>query len=466
MADSIVDFAGLDSVMTTEAPVETAATETTEAVETPTTGDETTTTETTEVDSVEKNADGTEKEKTDTAEVDKNSPDSVRKFLKGIRDLDPKNAAFVKTLHNSYERFNAYTKEFPTVNDAREAKAFIESVGGPEGFEKTQQVIQSIEESDQLLYAGDGKLIDNIVEDLKSEGKLDAFTKLASPFLDKLQSLDETGYKSVVRPHLLSNLEKAHFPGAVAGLLDALNKGGEEGIAEALRFATSMDAWYKGQQGLVEKDKSASSDPGFQKLEAERKKFQEEKNQFKTNQGKEFQTTVAKELDSHNNRTLGTQLKDYLKHPYFKGFPRPSLEDLAGGIKANLFRTLEADKAYQTQMKALWGASSPDRAKISQYHKAKVDSIAAKVVQQTIQQRYPNYAKGGSAAGRIAATDTKKAEQVKTEAAATTAGKPIYVAEKPKWDSINWDKDPQKMLFITGKAYLKGNNKFVTWRKP
>jgi hypothetical protein len=41
----------------------------------------------------------------------------------------------------------------------------------------------------------------------------------------------------------------------------------------------------------------------------------------------------------------------------------------------------------------------------------------------------------------------------------------VYVAVKPKWDNIDHDKDPKDLLFIAGKGYLKGSNKFVTWRK-
>jgi hypothetical protein len=46
----------------------------------------------------------------------------------------------------------------------------------------------------------------------------------------------------------------------------------------------------------------------------------------------------------------------------------------------------------------------------------------------------------------------------------------MYVAQKPKWENIAWEKDPKQLLYIAGKAYLhstvKGQpGKFVTWRK-
>ena len=149
--------------------------------------------------------------------------------------------------------------------------------------------------------------------------------------------------------------------------------------------------------------------------------------------------------------------------PFFKGFPRETLMDLGVGIKQKLFAQLRGDKAYQTQMDAMWKAKSPDKAKITAYHNAKLDSISEEVVRSVIQNRYPGYAKGGAAAGRVAAAaDKKGADKVAADKSVAT-GKPIKVAIKPKWDAIDFDKDPQQLLYIAGKAHLKGG-KFVTWR--
>ena len=122
----------------------------------------------------------------------------------------------------------------------------------------------------------------------------------------------------------------------------------------------------------------------------------------------------------------------------------------------DLYDTLKADKTYQAQMKALWGAKSPDKAKILEYHTAKVQSLANDIVRRSVQKMYPDHAKGGSAAGRVAAATAKKVAAAKTDAAAAATGKPVYVAVKPSWDSIDWYKDPKQHLYIAGKAYFDG----------
>jgi hypothetical protein len=473
MADAILDFATLDSAAATataevtEPVVDTPAEDT--EVDTPEAGSEDGAApgETKEGEQGgEKNADGTPKEKAEDLPGDKTTPDSIRKLLKSMKDADPANAAAVKQLHGAFERFNAFSKIFPKVSDAQDAKNFIDLVGGQEGFEKLNETVQSITASDELLYAGDPKLIDNILEDLKAEGKTEAFGKLAPAFLDKLKSVDEKAYYAAFAPHFIGGLKEVNMPGALKGLTAALgNTDPAAAVAAAKELVQGMSDWYKGLEAQSEKSKADELSPERKALQAEREKFQNEQKEFKTNQTKEFQNVVAAECEKHNNKALGTALKDYLKMPFFKGFPRETLVDLGNGIKTRLYDTLKADKAYQTQMKAMWGAKTPDKTKITAYHNAKLDSIAADIVRQTVQNRYPGYAKGGSAAGRVAAATAKVEATKKVETAALKSGNPIYVATKPVWDAIDWDKDPKQLLYIAGKAYLKGSNKFVTWRK-
>ena len=80
---------------------------------------------------------------------------------------------------------------------------------------------------------------------------------------------------------------------------------------------------------------------------------------------------------------------------------------------------------------------------------------------------YPDHAKGGSAAGRVAAANQKKEAVVKADAAAVSTGQPQYVAVKPK--NLNREMDPKQLLEIAGKGYIpngKGGWRLVTWRKP
>ena len=468
MSDAgILDFAGLDSAADA---VEATDVDTPEAgaevVDTPAAGAE-------EIKDGEEgsknNADGTPREKVATdADLpgSKATPQNVRQALKALRDADPKNAAIVKELHGAYERHGAYAKVFAKVSDAVDAKTFIDSVGGQEGVDSLKAVNDMALASDEMLYAGDPKLIENIVADLKSEGKIEALGKMAPAFLDALKTNDEKGYYAAFSPHFLAGIDKVNLPGAIGAIVAALKPGtdgkiSEAAIKEATEVAAGMSAWYQG----LKQQAAAAKKPVADDVNPERVKFEAEKTTYEEGKKADFNKGVATEADKYNNRALGKVLAPFLRTAFFKDFPRETLIDLGNGIKSRLFATLKADAVYQKQMDAMWKAKSPDKAKILEYHNAKVDSIAEDIVRGTVQARYPGYAKGGKAAGKAAAAAAKTTAAATVDAAAAATGKPVYVAVKPKWEAIDHDKDPKDLMFIAGKAYLKGSGKLVTWRK-
>lgn len=480
-AEGILDFAGLEAAAAATEEVVDANLDDAAAAA-PTTEDGAAKVED-NADAEKLNADGTKKTDEEIAaakaaadkEFGKDTPENIRKALKGFRDADPKNAPYVKALHGAYERWQASQQIFPKgVNEMREAKEFIELVGGPEGFETLQGKVADIQATDELLAAGDPKLIENIVEDLKGAGKIDALGKLTGPWLDAVKKNDPDGFYKAFEPQFVAGLEEVKIPEVVAAMIGAtvLEAGKEkdpEALAAALAkvktIAGNFDKWIKSHQEKVKNAKSTELDPERVKLNQEREQFKKQQEEFKTNQSKEFQAGVAKDQDKHNNSALGSALKDYVKLPFFKGFKEASWRDLAGGIRTNLFSALKADKTYQAQMKAMWGAKTPDRGRILEYHNGKVDSIVKDIVRRTIETRYPGYAKGGAAAGRVAAAAQKKDADTKAAEQAQATGKPVYVATKPAWEAIDWDKDPKQYLYAAGKAYLKAGGKFVTWRK-
>ena len=482
MSTEILDFAGLDAAAST-AEVSTPDVDVTTDLDAPEVGAKEAQGGETKVEGAEGAEEGAEKgtekkadptkEGTEVKETD-STPQNVRKALKAMRDADPANAKIVKELHNSYERAAAFQKEFPSVQEARDAKAFIDSVGGHEGWEAAQATIASIEETDEMLYRGDAKqLVSNIVEDLKEQGLTGRLAPLAVSLVEAFSQNDAKGFKSFIQPHVVSSLEAVNLHGAISALGSTVSKlFGEDGKTvnpDALKtlkeIATDMDSWWKGEK----KQQAAAAAPPKDDVNPEREKFNKEKADWEAGKKKEFNDNVGKDCEKYNNKALGGHLKGYLNMAFFKEFPRETLIDLGNGIKERLYKTLEGDSIYQKQMKSMWSAKTPDAAKIKEYHNAKLDAIAEKIVRDTIQARYPNYAKGGKAAGRVAAAETKKEAENKVAEKSVASGQPVYVAQKPKWEAIDWNKDPKQLLYIAGKAYLKPvgktPGKLVTWRK-
>ena len=501
-ADALIDFASLDSeAAAVETPVVDSTVVDEPAVDDSTAEtslDDSTTedakeTETTNADGTEKTAEQVEAFKTkaaaakskaesDKAIDTKATPDTVRKALKGLRDSSPANADVVKQLHGSYERWNATKEIFPKgISEMKEAKSFIEAVGGPEGFTKMQEAADAVAGSDELLYAADPQLSKNVYEDMKAQGKESNYGSVVGNFLGHLKGVDSQEYYKQFTPHFYEGVKDSTLPEKMNILAAALEQKNDKGeptpnLATAGQVIKMFKEWYAN----LEKD----SKPIANEDTPERKKFLEEKTAFEktkaedaTRRKSEFENGVAEECEHNNNRVLGKSLTPFLKMAFFKDFPRETKIDLGNGIKSRFYAALKADKVYQSQMDSMWKMKAPDRAKMVAYHNAKLASISDEIVRSTIQNRYPGYARGGSAQGKVAAAAAKKVSDTKAAATSVATNKPLYVAARP----TNLVRDPFKLgdreisssdlitLQIAGKGYVRTTDgkgyRYITWRR-
>lgn len=373
------------------------------------------------------------------------NPAAIRSALKTLRDSDPKNAPIARELNDAYGRYTAYRSVFPKVADAQAAKAALDAVGGADGLTEMHATLKSVNETDELLYKGDGRVLETLIEDMKAAGHPEAFGKLADPFLEQLKKHDSKAYYDALRPHFFQGLVDVGFDRVLGSLKQLLSVETPNVDAVRQQLAT-LGQWFDEFRDSVDrKSKDA--------LLPERQAFEKERSDFQTQKQKDFQNSVGTAADTASNRALGSSLKRYLQMPFFKGFSRESLTDLASGIKSALLSELTADKSYQSQMDAFFSQKSPDRDRILSYHDQRVQAAAARIVKSVIERRYPNYLKAG------AKPTTKPGTKPTTPMA---AGAPVFVMSKPDGNDIDWDKDPSRHLFITGKAYLK-SGKFVTW---
>jgi hypothetical protein len=249
-------------------------------------------------------------------------------------------------------------------------------------------------------------------------------------------------------------------------------------IEKITSLVKSITDWYTD----LDKDAKArtttpTDTPERKKFLAEKAAFEKTRSDSATEERSKVESGIAEDCDKRNNVLLGKALGGFLKMPFFKDFPYETKVDLGNGIKDRLYASLKADKTYQSMMSAMWKSKTPDRAKMIQYHEAKVQSIATDIVTKTVQNRYPGYAKGGSAAGKAAAAVVKKEDATKAAATSVATNKPIYVAVRPE----NLVREPIKVggkdystsdlvtMQITGKGFVKTTDgkgfKFVTWRR-
>jgi len=401
-------------------------------------------------------------------------PTEARAGLKALRDLDPKYADVVKQLHGHYERYEAVKPLLGAggVNDLKSllSDAGVKTVGEMrEGYARVVKDFETVQATDELLYAGDPALCQNVYDDMKAAGKEGVYGKVVANFLDHLKQTDATGYYETTKPHMVSGLHEVGFPAAVNSVYAALEAGD---TAKAKSILKSMGGWFNNLNNEV-------SEKG--KISKERQAWEAEKAKAGESEAAKARAAVengiAETCDKSNNTILGKELGAFFKLPFFKDFKRVNWIPLGNEIKSTLYAELKADKTYQTQMDAMWKAKTPDKAKMVEYHNAKVQSIANRLVTDTVKRLYPGYAKGGSAAGKAAAQAASKVAASKAASTSISTMKPIYVASRPenlirediKVGGKDYTASDLQTLQITGRGFVRTSDgkgfRFVTWRK-
>lgn len=443
MASDVLDFGALE---TAASAVEAPAVETTEqpVVETPAVEDGA---EKTEVPAELQSPEEKEAAKLAAAEKAPLTSSKLREALKAYKALDPANVKVANELNNALGRSEALAKVFPGgVKEATEFKSFVDNMGGKEGIQSLHAQMEQVEQTDQLLYSGDGPtLLKNIVEDLKNSGHPEALAKIAPAFLDTLSQHDPKGYAKAFAPHFANGLEKAGVRDALNGLVTAFDKKDEAGMKAGLsQFVT----WYNGiMKGAVAKAEN--------EVDPEREAFTKEKTEFETSKTKAFNSEVISEGTKLANVSIVKAMTPLLRLPFFKGWPKETIQELGKDVRSAVNKHLANDKTYQDQLTIV--RKTNDKGKITKFYNEAVQSNAGTIAERIIKSRYPGFQKTPPKEATVTAAKPVAGQRFTNE-------KPVFVATKPAWESIDWTKDPNQVLWITGKSYLR-NGKFVQWKK-
>ena len=99
-------------------------------------------------------SDGSEFE-TDGRKID----DATKKALASLKKVDP---AAAKRVAEAYFKKQGYEKVFPTIHEARGAKATLEAVGGTKGIAEMQTAVSDYDREIAQFAQGDPELINNL----------------------------------------------------------------------------------------------------------------------------------------------------------------------------------------------------------------------------------------------------------------------------------------------------------------
>ena len=503
MSDMMVDLASTEAAAPVSTTTDSSAVDTSSSATTPTNNDSTelavidasseqpaedsaegTETESHKADGTERTSEEREAYKTEQAAKTTGKdvlPTEARAGLKALKELDNgKYSKVVQQLHGHYERWEA-AKPLLGVGDGSGIvglKSLLSAHGVATLPELSQalvnqhEMINSVSESDELLYAADPKIWQNVIEDTTAAGHPEALGKLAGSFVETLKEHDpESFYANVAKPLTLQGMDEAGLPSALNNLHQALVAGdmnSAKAITKAIaKFYTDLRD-ETGEKAKISKERQAWEAERAEATKGETAKA-----------AREYETSVSTDAEHINNTMLGKSLGGFLRLPFFKDFPRETMIDLGNGIKEHLYATLKADKTYQSSMATMWKQkpTPENRAQMLAAHQAKLTEISDRVVREVVQKRYPGYARGGSAAGRVASAAASKANTTRAAAQSISTMKPIYVAARPDGlirDSVKvggktYDANALQTLQITGRGFVRSSDgrslRFVTWRK-
>lgn len=425
MSESVIDFAAMEApVLEAPTEVEQPTTEVEESVETPT---------------EEVEAEHGEGEKPEGGKAGAPpSLKSIRDAVKSFSDANPQMAPHLKTMMNDALRYKAMTEAFPDVDTARSVKAALEAAGGVEGLTKLSALQDFVEDINSKWDSGDPAALDTIFED-GGEGAV----KILPHYMNRAEKANPQAFGTAIKPHLVRNLESANFVGTVSGILRTLNSGGDpkQVLAQVTDAVESMAEWFQGQKREAEKTNLDS-------LEPERAKFAERETALADREYKQFEGEVNAEVRPHMTSEFSKHMKPYAAA--LNALPERMRQNVAKEWMEELGKAFGKD--YNKQISTAMKSRNRNKAAIANIAKTRISAVSEAVTKKIVAD--------------YKLSPGKPAPKPKTDAggaapASTTA---IKVNERPADSQIDWDKDPDRMLFITGKAYLKGSGKLVKWR--
>jgi len=394
----------------------------------------------------------------------------VTEYLRAQLTASPENKAVLQSLRDAYFKHGDYEKIFGSVKDARELQNFLNGVAGvtsgnanlgqvTEAFGRLTNFQQNVLASDQALYSGDASVIDNVCSDLRETGHIDALGKLATPFIQAVaRELPDAYWSQIAAPIIVSELRAAGFTEVYNGLFSALQRGDTRAAQQALG---SLGKYYN---SLSEMTQAGQQEDPFS---TERAAFEKEKSAFASQKQSEWRNGIYSEADGLVTKHLSKSFAPFLRLPFFKALSsnKAALQALGKDIRAAMHDRLKNDRTFQTAMKGFWGQAKPDKDAILRYTSARIESLADQVVRDTVHLRYPMFAqRGGSgAAGRIAGKTTVAGQQ--PTGPGSSPMNPIFVSQRPARESIDFSAPDAELNLIRGVAKLKGQTRFVTWRK-
>lgn len=309
-------------------------------------------------------------------------PDALRKRIADLRRqadsvVDPTEKQSLlddaKKLNDGIGKVRAYEKHFPTVREASEVKALVDTFGGREGLAQVQTTLSNLQQIDQQLEAGDPAVVKRMWDEAPQ-----GMAKLAPVIFSELEKANPQEYAKAVAPHAIKFLDTEGFPEAFDQMVQLYREGKTK---EADQLQARMAQWVTKQRTGTTQE--AKVDPRVEQL-------QRELDERNTRESAQATERGYSDVLAH----AGPVIDKYLKPIVAKlGLSAEQYSDLREATWKHLQDKRNADPTYKTVANAKYAQGMDAAAK---YIKEQTEDRAQDAAREISNRRYGHQLKNGA----------------------------------------------------------------------
>lgn len=363
--------------------------------------------------------------------------EKIRKEIAALKKVNP---AAAKAWAKDHYSLNAYQQEFGTVQEARAAKASLESLGGEEGITSLQEEVGDYRNEIEQFSNGDPALLEQLYQS-NPESTITAAQNLLRLLAEsKLEHFD-----AAMIPAMNQRLENAEVYDSIAALKQFIKDGDGQ---KAWDLIGKLEGWFGRLKGIAEKtgEKVKQRDPERDRFDQERQKFESEKAQHND-------SLVAADVNKLNNSATGKVVEQFFKDIKLGTEGRKEFVDK---LNQKIWAAMKNDKAFQRQAKAI--KERGDVQKTARFVSAKFTELLPDNFRALRNALYPSYKPGKAAPPKPAANGAAPANGARP--AAPAAGSNGALTTKPNREDVDWSKTSD-VAWITGSGVVLKNGKTV-----
>ena len=392
----------------------------------------------------------------------RNIDDRTRKALAKLKKIDP---VATKELANTYHRTQRIIRDTGSktlseaVNKVAANVAVIESLGGHEGIQNLQSEVNDYRTEITQFAEGDPALPAQLYE-----SNPDGLVNSVSASIDLLATKDVERFKTAVRPAVVARLKQAGLMSTVQSIAQLIIDGKGQ---EAYDLVQKVGNWVQNEESLQKKtvDARAEKNPEREKLDNDRKQFNQEKAQA-------YDQRIGTDVNQLNNESMKLVVEPFFKE--IKLIDPRGRRKFVQAVQADIWEAMRLDKTFQLQANAI--KNKGDAKETAEFLNQKFAELLPTHFRLNRNALYPAYKPAKKVVPITKANGTNSGAATngappppKPAAAPVTNGSMIRLAagQRPRFDDVSWASDGGKTTdvdWIRGYATLK-NGKRVQFDK-